>query len=141
MTQEVIFWCTEDDVEVTANLRDLSKSGMIKNMPYTDLKERINLEIDSKNFRELINYCKYHNKNPKLYENQSNPTYVDPWDKAFIEKFMDKKTAHKGLLKLYFYADYLELDEVLTLISKTLVNLMEEISTVDAFREAMGMGR
>ena len=136
--REFTFVCLKDGERVKAKLGDLKQTAMITNMCSNGYGGEVPVEIDSKNFKEIVAYCQYHTKNPDK-EVKDDPTYVSPWDKRFIEKFMDKKTAHKALLELYFYADYLDIPDILALVAKTMVNLMNDAKTADKFREELGI--
>jgi len=142
---EITFLCVKDDVRVKANLSDLMQIKYVANMFSTEgvrIGEEVPVEIESNIFKEIIRYCQYHTRMSSSTTNTTNnsdPTYVEEWDKAFIEKFMDKKTAHKALLELYYYADYLEIPDILSLIAKTMVNMMNASKTPEEFRKELGI--
>ena len=140
-TDEITFLCLKDDVKVQAKLADLKKVKVITDMfeCCTGLMEDVPLEIDSNNFKEIISYCQYHKMHPKLYENKTDLAYIDEWDKKFMDRFIDNKTAHKALLDLYFYADFFDIEDLMNLISKIIVNWMNECNTAEKFRDKLGI--
>lgn len=142
---ELSFICQKDDKIVKAKLGDLDQIKFVVDMFSCEgvliNNDEIPLDIDSKMFKEILTYCQYHTSNKKIVEkvNEKDPLEVDKWDKEFIEKFMDVKTAHKELLELYLYADYLDIPDMRELIAKSIVNMMNSANTPDEFRRNLGI--